>query len=112
MRVLCYTEEEEIEDLHDTLEDLHCVESKLSTASEVEAFSHFSYYATGKERFVCDLQGVYRKKENVLKLSDPVIHYYNPGKLRKKSVHGRTDLGRKGIIFCDTHKDCCEGCAD
>jgi len=87
MRVLCYTEEEEIEDLHDSLEDLHRVESKLSTASEVaQTFSHFSYYATGKERLVCDLQGVYNEKENVLKLSDPVIHYYNPGKLSEKLV--------------------------
>ncbi|KAL7573925.1 hypothetical protein ACA910_001937 [Epithemia clementina (nom. ined.)] len=82
---------------------------KTFSASEVaQAFSHYSYYATGKKRLICDLQGVFDVKENLLKFSDPVIHYYNPGKSHKRSVHGRTDLGRKGMfMFFGTHKDCC-----
>ncbi|KAL7573926.1 hypothetical protein ACA910_001938 [Epithemia clementina (nom. ined.)] len=79
------------------------------SASEVaQAFSHFSHQATGKKRLICDLQGVFDEKENLLKFSDPVIHYYNPGKTDKRTVHGRTDLGQKGMfLFFKTHKDCC-----
>lgn len=45
------------------------------TPSEVaQAFSHFSYWSSGRKRLICDLQGVYDEDENVLKFSDPVIH--------------------------------------
>jgi hypothetical protein len=83
--------------------------AKKFTASEVaQAFSHFSYYATGKKRLICDLQGVFDEKESVLKFSDPVIHYHNPRKAHRRSVHGRTDLSRKGVaMFFETHNDSC-----
>jgi hypothetical protein len=73
-----------------------------------QAFSHFSYWATGRKRLVCDLQGVYDDAMNELRLSDPVIHYYNPNKRERSHVHGRTDKGHKGMrMFFDTHKDYC-----
>jgi Mg-chelatase subunit ChlD len=101
--------EEEEESEHNSLEGRPKIISKKFTPSEVaQAFSHFSYYATGKKRLICDLQGVFDEKENILKFSDPVIHYYNSGRLERRSVHGRTDLGREGMaMFFETHKDCC-----
>lgn len=79
------------------------------TPSEVaQAISHFSYWATGKKRLICDLQGVYDEKENKLKFTDPVIHYYNRNKDYRRCVHGRTDRGREGMaMFHATHKDYC-----
>lgn len=79
------------------------------TASDVaQAFSHFSYLATGRKRLICDLQGVFDEKSNMLKFSDPVIHYFNHRRQDRQSVHGRTDRGRKGMaMFFDTHKECC-----
>ena len=78
------------------------------TPSEVaQAFSHYTYLATGKKRLVCDLQGVYDETENVLRFSDPVIHYTR-SKTGRRSVHGRTDKGEKGIgMFFATHKEHC-----
>lgn len=86
----------------------------IFTPSEVaQAFSHFSYWATGRKRLICDLQGVYDKEENTLILSDPVIHYRNVNKSTcKPCKHGRTDRGSKGMwMFFATHKDyCCKLC--
>jgi hypothetical protein len=106
-------EEEDSDDDNNSIADdglsSQAVPKKRFTPSEVaQAFSHFSYQATGRKRLVCDLQGVYDEKDNVLKFSDPVIHYYNARRLERRSVHGRTDLGRKGMaMFFETHKDCC-----
>jgi hypothetical protein len=77
------------------------------TPSEVaQAFSHFSYWATGRKRLICDLQGVFDEKENVLRLSDPVIHYHSHS--NRRFVHGRTDRGWKGIgMFFETHHEHC-----
>jgi len=79
------------------------------TPSEVaQAFSHFSYWATGRKRLICDLQGVFDEKENVLKLSDPVIHYHNSGRSDRRFVHGQTDRGRRGMaLFFETHDEHC-----
>jgi Mg-chelatase subunit ChlD len=76
------------------------------TPSEVaQAFSHFSYGATKRKRLVCDLQGVYDEPNNVLRFSDPVIHYYNILREDRRMVHGRTDRGRKGAgMFFSTHQ--------
>jgi Alpha-kinase family len=62
-----------------------------------QAFSHFSYLHMNRKRLVCDLQGVYDEKSNMLLLSDPAMHYYNPVKWQRIRVHGRTDHGKKGI---------------
>ena len=76
------------------------------TPSEVaQAFSHFSYWATGRKRLICDLQGVYDEKSNIIMLSDPVIHYYNHRMKSRQNVHGMTDRGSKGIkMFFATHE--------
>lgn len=68
-----------------------------------QAFSYFSYFATSKQRLICNLQGVYIENENLIKLSDPVIHCNK--KSQRHCIHGRTDLGWKGIeMFHDMHK--------
>ena len=87
------------------------VATQCFTPSEVaQAFSHFSYWATGRKRLICDLQGEYDEEANILRLSDPVIHYYSRHSAHKRNVHGRTDLGRKGISsFFATH-DCTSLC--
>ena len=88
-------------------------EVKSFSAFDVaQAFSHFSYWATGRKRLICDLQGVFDEDKNILFLSDPVIHYYNRGQSDRYMVHGRTDKGRKGIaLFFKTHKcHCSELC--
>jgi len=76
------------------------------TPSEVaQAFSHFSFFNSERKMLLCDLQGEYDKRENMFCFTDPVVHYYdrhNPG---KRSLYGRTDLGRKGIEkFFDNHR--------
>ena len=77
------------------------------TASEVaQAFSHYTFYATGKKRLVCDLQGVFDETANVLRLSDPVIHYRSYS--GRRQVHGITDRGESGIgKFLATHREHC-----
>ena len=73
-----------------------------------QAFSHFSYSESHRRRLVCDLQGVYDERENILKFSDPVIHYFNQHREDRRGVHGRTDRGKKGMAqFFDTHKEQC-----
>ena len=80
----------------------------FSPSEVAQAFSHFSYRATGRKRLICDIQGVYDEDTNVLKLSDPVIHYYNQRNEERKGVHGSTDRGRKGRdLFFATHKPYC-----
>ena len=70
-----------------------------------QAFSCFSFWATGRKRLICDLQGVFDEKKNILKLSDPVIHYHDRNKTGKRMVHGRTDRGSKGVaMFKKTHQ--------
>jgi hypothetical protein len=70
-----------------------------------QAFSHFSYWATGKKRLICDIQGVYDEEKNMLRLSDPVIHYQNYRREHKRMVHGKTDRGTKGFaMFFETHE--------
>jgi hypothetical protein len=81
---------------------------KFSASEVSQAFSHFSYLATGRKRLICDLQGVFDEASNTLKFTDPVIHYFNHRKQERENVHGRTDRGRKGVaMFFGTHKDCC-----
>jgi Alpha-kinase family len=97
----CNSDEDEKNDKVD-------VESIIFTPSQVaQAFSHFSFIHTKGERLVCDLQGVFDEAKNELLFSDPVIHYYNSKRHRRRNVHGRTDRGRNGIDdFFRTH--CCD----
>jgi len=82
-------------------------EQTCFTASDVaQAFSHYTYLATGKKRLVCDLQGVFDERGNVLRFSDPVIHYRSYS--GRRQVHGLTDKGKDGIgKFFATHKEHC-----
>ena len=71
-----------------------------------QAFSHYTYLASGRKRLVCDLQGVYDESANLLRLSDPVIHYKSTSGRRR--VHGMTDKGEKGVgMFFATHREHC-----
>lgn len=100
---------EECDDVDDGNANVPSKEPKVFTASEVaQAFSHFSYFASGRKRLVCDLQGVYDEKTRILRLSDPVIHYHNPKRADRSRVHGDTDRGRKGVaMFFETHHEHC-----
>jgi Alpha-kinase family len=77
------------------------------TPSEVaQAFSHFTHWASGGKRLVCDLQGVHDKQNNKIILSDPVIHYHNDFQEGHQSQprYGNTNRGRKGMaMFFNTH---------
>jgi hypothetical protein len=87
---------------------INCTPIKFTASEVAQAFSHFSYLATGKKRLICDLQGIFDEATNTLKFTDPVIHYFNFRKQERENVHGRTDRGRKGIaMFFETHKNCC-----
>jgi hypothetical protein len=87
---------------------LHFIPVLYTPSQVAQAFSHFSYCESHRKRLVCDLQGVYDEKENVLRFSDPAIHYYNHLREDRRMVHGRTDRGRKGVgMFFETHKDNC-----
>ena len=70
-----------------------------------QAFSHFTYMWSKREKIVCDLQGVLDKSllQPLFEFTDPVIHYKS--KSGRKNVFGRTDKGQKGINdFFKTHK--------
>lgn len=85
-----------------------CTPIKFTASEVAQAFSHFSYLATGRKRLICDLQGIFDEASNTLKFTDPVIHYYNYRRQDRENVHGRTDRGRKGMaMFFETHEDCC-----
>eukprot|EP00977_Amphora_coffeiformis_P005172 scaffold1112_cov92-Amphora_coffeaeformis.AAC.8 len=71
-----------------------------------QAFSHFTFCASGGKRLVCDLQGMYDEDHRRLRLSDPVIHYFNYGKERRTQRHGRTDLGRAGMAMFQHSHEC------
>lgn len=65
----------------------------LFTPTQVaNAFCHFSFLQSDRNRLVCDLKGVYDESKNLLQLSDPVIHCERP-----RCIHLRTDRGREGI---------------
>ncbi|KAL7525196.1 hypothetical protein ACHAWF_001247 [Thalassiosira exigua] len=69
-----------------------------------QAYSHFTYLASGRNFLVCDLQGVLNTKSSppVFELTDPAIHYK---KLTKRIDFGRTDRGEAGIQdFLLSHK--------
>lgn len=80
----------------------------------LQAFSHFSYWNSGRRMLVCDLQGVLARtfddkaRAGVFELTDPVIHYRSTS--GRKQVYGKTDLGKKGVHkFFETH-DCNDVC--
>lgn len=72
---------------------LVCSKSPLSEI--MQAFSHYSWVASGKSLIICDLQGV--ESGSRVTLTDPAIH-------SKSVIYGHTDLGNTGIErFFRTH---------
>ena len=77
------------------------VNEKISSTT-LDAFTHWTYDATGGFLTVVDLQGVDRKDKYVL--TDPAINCLDP-------VFGRTNLGQLGMkYFFKTHL-CGEVCS-
>ena len=72
-----------------------------------QAFSHFTYEASGGRKLVCDLQGTWNVEDGFI-LTDPVVHYVSSRNPDKKHKNGATDKGLDGIKkFFDTHQ--CNG---
>lgn len=74
----------------------------------MEAFSHFSYHASGGRLIVCDIQGRYRrnsysKAKSRFELTDPAI-------CSRSRSFGPTDLGEKGIDSFFANHVCNEFC--
>ena len=83
------------------------LKSELAILNEEvpQAFSHFTYMWTKREKIVCDLQGVLDTSQvpPLFEFTDPVMHYKS--KSGRRYVFGRTDKGQKGISdFFKTHK--------
>lgn len=79
----------------------------FSPSTVAQAFSHYTYLASGKTRLVCDLQGIFDAKSNCLMLSDPAIHSHDPYQPDRKCRYGDTDCGKKGQRdFFATHHNC------
>ena len=75
-----------------------------------QAFSHFTYLRTNRERLVCDLQGVLNTECTPprFELTDPAIHRWDRW---GGSSYGRTDKGATGVKqFFKTHR-CSPLCA-
>lgn len=69
----------------------------------MQAFSHFTFYNSGGDEIVCDLQGVDQVSEKVVQLTDPAI-------LSVRSRFGDCDIGHKKLIqWIRSHK-CNEIC--
>ena len=74
-----------------------------------QAFSHFTYRASGRRLLVCDLQGVLDEGSSPprFRCTDPAIHYGGSveGKFRDGGKFGRSDFGKKGMHrFFASHK--------
>eukprot|EP00111_Clytia_hemisphaerica_P010935 TCONS_00032054-protein len=68
-----------------------------------QAFTHFTYMWSEREKMVCDLQGVLDQAKRLFEFTDPAIHYRSSS--GRRYVYGRTDKGRKGMSdFFKTHK--------
>ncbi|KAL7470692.1 hypothetical protein ACHAXS_010943 [Conticribra weissflogii] len=61
----------------------------------MEAFSHFTYYRSGGNLIVCDLQGRY--KYNKYKPSKSCFELTDVAICSRRCTYGPTDLGEKGI---------------
>mmetsp|Transcript_9650 Transcript_9650/g.28789 ORF Transcript_9650/g.28789 Transcript_9650/m.28789 type:complete len:269 (+) Transcript_9650:76-882(+) len=77
----------------------------------MEAFTHFTYHASGGQMIVCDLQGRYRNNDRYdpsksrFELTDPAI-------CSRHRSYGPTDLGEKGIESFFYNHVCNEYCQD
>ena len=74
----------------------------------MEAFSHYTYYKSGGQLIVCDLQGRYRhdkyeSRRCRFELTDPAI-------CSRRRSYGPTDLGEKGIESFFANHECNRFC--
>eukprot|EP00111_Clytia_hemisphaerica_P010941 TCONS_00032060-protein len=68
-----------------------------------QAFTHFTYMWSKREKMVCDLQGVLDQAKRLFEFTDPAIHYASQN--GRRHVFGRTDKGKNGMLeFFKTHK--------
>jgi hypothetical protein len=72
-------------------------------SSSLPAFMHWSWYYTGGEEMVADLQGV--RNPNSFKLTDPVI-------ISLKESYGATDMGVEGMAMFFLNHKCNSFCQD
>lgn len=69
----------------------------------MQALSHYSYYISGGQEVLCDLQGGFYRDFAVL--TDPVI-------CSRSGEYGPNDLGKKGIYNFFAHHECSEFCRE
>ena len=70
-----------------------------------QAFTHFTYKRTSRNRMVCNLQGVLNTSviPPRFELTDAAIH--NSRTRRERRIFGKTDRGTKGMHdFLNNHK--------
>jgi hypothetical protein len=68
-----------------------------SVSDYLQAFSHWTYVYSKREKLVCDLQGVFDELNNVVSLTDPVIHCEENRGKKTGNAYGRTNQGRSGM---------------
>lgn len=86
---------------------VHSPQNELVILNEEvpQAFTHFTYMWSKRNKIICDLQGVLDTSQNppVFEFTDPAIHHKS--KSGQKSEFGRTDRGHDGIDdFFISHK--------
>jgi len=96
-------EEEEGEEPVSVPDVTRNIEHDILDTEVPQAFTHYTYVWTKREKMVCDLQGVLDTNAHVFELTDPAIHYKS--KSGRNNVFGRSDRGKKGMhSFFITHK--------
>jgi len=79
-------------------------EEEIDVYDVPQAFSHFTFQASGGMQLVCDLQGTWNEHDGFL-LTDPVVHYVSASNPELRHKNGATDKGLNGVRkFFETHK--------
>lgn len=86
-------------------DEIHDKVDPTSRANDIlQSFSCFSLSYFNTRKLVCDLQGIFNERENVIQLTDPVVHSLG-GKQPDDTDFGRTNLGQRGIdAFKRSHR--------
>eukprot|EP00536_Pseudo-nitzschia_multiseries_P002316 jgi/Psemu1/301322/fgenesh1_kg.30_\ len=78
----------------------------------MEAFTHFTYHASGGQMIVCDLQGRYRDNSRYSNSSKSRFELTDPAICSRRRNYGPTDLGEKGIESFFHNHVCNQYCED